>query len=318
MDYNCLFNLSLDKKILVIGDIMIDTYQYGSCNRISPEAPVPVVIFENEEKMLGGAGNVLKNLISFGVECELVSVVGSDSNGSVIINKIEELGISTESVIIDKTRTTTEKKRVVVSGQQLLRIDNENTHQIDKQIEDKVVEFVRSNISKYDVIIFSDYLKGLLTHYVCISIIEIANRNSVLTLVDPKGKGWSKYKNADLIKPNLKEAEIITTKIIKSHDDIMNACFKLKEMLNCKFVVITLAEDGMALLDDKFSILPTVACQVFDVSGAGDTVIASLAVCLKQNLTLSQSTKFANKAASIVIRKFGSNTTTIEEVINSN
>jgi D-beta-D-heptose 7-phosphate kinase/D-beta-D-heptose 1-phosphate adenosyltransferase len=161
-------------------------------------------------------------------------------------------------------------------------------------------------------------MKGVLTDNICHEVIKIAKNNNIITMVDPKGTNYEKFKNIDLIKPNLKEAEILIGKKIKSNKEIKSACEILKVILGCKYVVITLAENGIALLDENFQIIPTQTCQVFDVSGAGDTVLASLAICLKQKYSLYDSCDFSNKAASIVIRKFGSTTTTIQEIINLN
>lgn len=317
MDYNRLFELNY-KKILVIGDIMLDIYQYGNCNRISPEAPVPVINFTNEEIMLGGAGNVLKNLVSFGANCEIISVIGEDQSGTKVLEKLNELKIDNKLIIIDKSRRTTEKCRIVSSGQQLIRIDKENKDSINNRVEEKIIQYVKDNIESYDVIIFSDYLKGVLTNKICSEIIKIAKAYEVFTLVDPKGSSHLKYLNVDLIKPNLKEAEFLIGKKINSNEDLRMACELLKKMLECNNVVITLAEKGIALFDENFKILPTETFQVFDVSGAEDTVLASLAICLKQKYSLIESCSFANKAASIVIKKFGSSVTTIKDVIKLN
>ena len=314
MNYNRLFDIGTN-KILIIGDIMLDVYQYGKCNRISPEAPVPVIEFTSEEKMLGGAGNVLRNLVSFGGNCELISVVGDDSSGKLISEKLNELSVKNRLLIIDKTRKTTEKFRVVSSGQQLIRIDKEDRHPISCDIEEEIISYVKKYIEKYKIIVFSDYLKGLLTEKICVEIIKIANKHKVLTLVDPKGSNYNKYINIDLIKPNLKEAEILIGKKINSKEEILSASIVLKELLKCNKVVITLAEDGIALLDKEFNIIPTVSCPVFDVSGAGDTVLASIAICLLSKYTLIDSCRFANTAASIVIQKYGAEVTTVKEVV---
>jgi D-beta-D-heptose 7-phosphate kinase/D-beta-D-heptose 1-phosphate adenosyltransferase len=315
MKYKRLYNLDT-KNILIIGDIMLDSYLFGQCNRISPEAPVPVVEFSKQENMLGGAGNVLKNLVSFGARCEIISVVGDDLPGKIVEEELVKLDIQTQLLFIDKTRKTTVKKRIISSGQQLIRIDKEDRHQINIEIEESIISFVKDNVFKFDVIIFSDYLKGVLTEKVCLEIIKIAKANNVLTLVDPKGVSCNKYKNIDLIKPNLKEAEILIGRKIITNDEIKSACFTLQEMLGCKYVVITLAEKGVAFLSDVFDIIPTQSTEVFDVSGAGDTVLASLSICLIQNYSLRDSCDFSNKAASIVVKKFGSTTTTINEIDN--
>jgi D-beta-D-heptose 7-phosphate kinase/D-beta-D-heptose 1-phosphate adenosyltransferase len=295
---------------------MLDSYLFGQCNRISPEAPVPVVEFSKQENMLGGAGNVLKNLVSFGARCEIISVVGDDLPGKIVEEELVKLDIQTQLLFIDKTRKTTVKKRIISSGQQLIRIDKEDRHPINIEIEESIISFVKDNVFKFDVIIFSDYLKGVLTEKVCLEIIKIAKANNVLTLVDPKGVSCNKYKNIDLIKPNLKEAEILIGRKIITNDEIKSACLTLQEMLGCKYVVITLAEKGVAFLSDVFDIIPTQSTEVFDVSGAGDTVLASLSICLIQNYSLRDSCDFSNKAASIVVKKFGSTTTTINEIDN--
>jgi D-beta-D-heptose 7-phosphate kinase/D-beta-D-heptose 1-phosphate adenosyltransferase len=315
MKYKRLYNLDT-KNILIIGDIMLDSYLFGQCNRISPEAPVPVVEFSKQENMLGGAGNVLKNLVSFGARCEIISVVGDDLPGKIVEEELVKLDIQTQLLFIDKTRKTTVKKRIISSGQQLIRIDKEDRHPINIEIEESIISFVKDNVFKFDVIIFSDYLKGVLTEKVCLEIIKIAKANNVLTLVDPKGVSCNKYKNIDLIKPNLKEAEILIGRKIITNDEIKSACLTLQEMLGCKYVVITLAEKGVAFLSDVFDIIPTQSTEVFDVSGAGDTVLASLSICLIQNYSLRDSCDFSNKAASIVVKKFGSTTTTINEIDN--
>lgn len=314
-EYSHLLKLDTN-KILVIGDIMLDVYCFGSCNRISPEAPVPILEFTHEENMLGGAGNVIKNLVSYGANCEVISVVGNDISGNIILEKLQQLKVNSKFLIVDKTRKTTKKTRIISSGQQLFRIDNEDKHSISVEIEEIIINYVRDNISKYDIIIFSDYLKGVLTYKICSEIINLSKRNNVLTLVDPKGADYKKYKNIDLIKPNLKETELLINKKLHSNKDILDACKVLKEKLNCKYVVITLSDQGIAFFDEIFDIIPTEKTQVFDVSGAGDTVLATLAICLKQNYSLFDSCYFSNQAASIVIKKIGSSTTTISEVIN--
>jgi D-beta-D-heptose 7-phosphate kinase/D-beta-D-heptose 1-phosphate adenosyltransferase len=303
------------KKVLVIGDIMLDVYQYGKCNRISPEAPVPVIEFTKEEKILGGAGNVLRNLLSFGLQCEIISVIGEDLTGRIVLDNLNDLLIDTSSLIFDKNRKTIEKTRIISSGQHLIRIDKEEKHPISEVIEEKIISLVKNKIYECDVILFSDYMKGVLTDNVCSEIIKIAKINKVLTLVDPKGKNYKKYKNIDLIKPNLKETEILLDRKINSNVEIEIASEKLKELLNCKQVVITLGEAGVAFFENKFEILPSHSCPVFDVTGAGDTVLASLALCLMNNYSLRDSCVFANTAASIVIQKIGAEVTTVKDVI---
>lgn len=305
-------------KVLVIGDIMLDTYQFGNCSRISPEAPIPIIDLVEEKFMLGGAGNVLKNVRSFGAGCNILTVIGPDRVGKEVINQLRELNIDTGTVFIDKSRKTTEKKRVLSSGQQIVRLDTEDRHPISKKIENAFINYVKKNIGDFKIIILSDYQKGILTYSLCRTIIEIANQNGIKTIIDPKGVEFKKYSGAYLIKPNLKEAEILLNKKIDLENSLEDSCNLLKKNISCSCVVITLAEKGMALLENKFTIIPTKVSQIFDVSGAGDTVIASLAICLACEFSLYDSCYFANRAASIVIKKIGSATTTVNDVINYN
>ncbi len=315
MKFNRLLNNN-NCKILVIGDIMLDVYQFGNCNRISPEAPVPVIEFQYEKKMLGGAGNVLKNLITLGVKSDIISIIGNDSAGDEIIKLLNELKVNTEFIHLDYERKTSEKKRIISSGQQLLRLDTEDKFSISEETESKVINFVLNNIQNYDLLLFSDYSKGFLTKRICNEIISIAKSNNVKTIVDPKGSDYLKFYGAYLIKPNLKEAENFLSKKIEINKNIEVACLELKKMLNLESVVITLAENGIALFDREYWLLPTSPTQVFDVSGAGDTVLASIAVCLANEFSLYDACDFANRAASIVIKKMGTESTTIQEILN--
>lgn len=316
MKFNKLLQNNIETNILVIGDIMLDVYQFGNCSRISPEAPVPVIEFQNEQKMLGGAGNVIKNLVSLGAKCDIISVIGNDSSGIEIIEQLKNINVGSNFICFDQSRKSSVKKRIISSGQQLIRIDSEDKFPVSEEIEDKVLKIVFEQIEKYDLILFSDYSKGLLTQRICHESIKIAKLKGVKTIVDPKATDYLKFYGADLIKPNLKEAESFLNKKINLDNCIEQACIELKELLNANKIVITLAENGIALLDDEFKLINTSPTQVYDVSGAGDTVLATLAVCLANNFSLYDSCDFANKAASIVIKKIGTETTTIEEILN--
>ncbi len=311
MDFKELESLK-DVNILVIGDIMLDTYLIGTSTRISPEAPVPVVNLQDEKNMLGGAGNVLKNLMSFGTKCTILSVVGDDESGGKIVELVKKLNIDSSTIIIDDARRSTVKSRVIVSGQQLLRIDSEDTFWIDSIIEDKFMGYISSKISQFDIIVLSDYAKGVLSESLCKRVIKLANENNIKIIVDPKGNDFKKFKNAFLIKPNKKEA-ISMVGAKGAHVEIL--CQKLKKATNVQNVVITLAEDGIACLSNGFSIIPTISAQIYDVSGAGDTVLASFAICCSKNIPLESACIFANAAASIVISQIGSCVTTIDLVL---
>jgi D-beta-D-heptose 7-phosphate kinase/D-beta-D-heptose 1-phosphate adenosyltransferase len=311
-----LFDSLGNYKVLVIGDIMLDNYVYGKCTRISPEAPVPVFEILSEEKMLGGAGNVLKNLKSFGVQTDILSIVGNDEDGNTLKELILEIGVPIESVFTSSKRCTTLKKRLIAQSQQLIRIDNENNNDIETEDENRIINFLNQKINEYDLVLFSDYAKGLLSKNLCSSIINLCNSNNIKVIIDPKGKYFDKYSNAFLIKPNLAEAELIMNQKLDSLDSLKKGAFILKEKYNLKKVVVTLGGDGIFYSDTDEKIIPTINTKIYDVSGAGDTVFASLAVCLLLGISLEDAVKFANVAASIVIQKFGSESTTIKEVLN--
>ena len=317
IDFNKLKNLH-EINILVIGDIMLDKYLTGITNRISPEAPVPIIEVMHEEFMLGGAGNVVKNLVSFGAKCSIISIIGNDAAGNLVIDLVREQGLDINMLIKQNSRITTQKNRIIVSGQQVIRFDNESRETISKESEKKIVDYLKINITNYNAILISDYQKGMISESLCKNIIELSNKKNIMVIVDPKGNDYSKYKNATLIKPNLNEAQIVLNRILKNNNEIEKGLIDLRKLLNSKYIIITLAEKGVALLDSTCEIIPTKECQVYDVSGADDTVLSSIAICLSKKLTLYESCLFSNLAASVVVRKSGSATTTLEEIINLN
>lgn len=302
-------------KILVIGDLMIDHYIYGNCTRISPEAPVPVVEITDEKFMLGGAGNVLKNLRSFNCEASIYSVVGDDKDALVLLNSLTECGVSTEGIIKDSSRCTSIKSRVLAINHQLIRLDRENVNPVNATEEDKLISLLETNIGMYDIVLLSDYNKGLLTNRLLKEIFRICRSADIKTVLDPKGLDFTKYKGVNVIKPNKKEASLATGIAINNEESLRKACVKIKELTQCDDVIITLSEDGIAIYsNDIVNMIPTKALDVVDVTGAGDTVLASLGLALAAKKTLQEACKFANHAAAIVVSKVGSATTTIEEI----
>jgi len=305
--------------IYVIGDIMIDHYIYGSCDRISPEAPVPVVDVKQEEYTLGGAGNVIKNLVAFGANTGIITVCGQD-DGLQIINKgLAELNVSDHKLVIDTTRKTTIKTRVVSSKHQLLRIDRENKHYIDDAIADQVIAELKAKIANIKILIISDYCKGVLSERAISAIINLCREHGVKTIVDSKDPVLSKYLNADIIKPNKKEASIATGIKIIDDKTLTDACRKIAKETNCESVVVTLSEEGMAIFHENIlTKIPTKALAIFDVTGAGDTVVAAIAFALLNDLSLIQACDFANHAAAVVVAKVGSATATLDEINSFN
>jgi len=301
-------------KIAVIGDLMIDHYIWGSCERISPEAPVQVVGVSNESTVLGGAGNVINNLIALESEVSVYTILGQDNNAQKAIQLLEESGAICQAIINEPSRKTTKKSRVIASNQQIIRLDDESKTDISSDSAQELLEVLKKHILDYDAILLSDYNKGVLTTKLTEDIITIASLHNLLILVDPKGKDYSKYRGATLLTPNKKEASLATGIEIIDTPTLKSAGFKIKDDLDLTYGVITLSEEGVAIFDDALYMIPTVAREVFDVTGAGDTVLASLGVALSSGLTIKESCEFANKAAAVVVAKVGSATATLNEI----
>ncbi len=301
-------------NILVIGDLMIDHYLWGSCERISPEAPVQVVDIAKETTVLGGAGNVVNNLVALGAKVSVSSVIGDDDNGHELTNMLKSIGVDTKNLITQKGRHTSKKSRIIAVSQQILRYDKESKDDILPLSVGEILDTLRVNIKEFNIVILSDYGKGVLTDALCQGIIELCKENSVKVLVDPKGSDYSKYKGAYLLTPNKKEAMLATKINIVDEQSLKEALLKLKKECNLGISLITLSEDGIATYDEKLKKFPTVAKEVFDVTGAGDTVIASIAFALCSNKSIEETAKFANLAAGVVVGKIGSATVTLAEI----
>ena len=308
--------IKLNKKpnILVIGDLMIDHYLWGSCDRISPEAPVQVVNVKKESSVLGGAGNVINNLVTLGSIVDVISVIGNDSVANELKSLLEKIDVPTSNLVVENNRKTSKKSRLIASQQQVLRYDMESIDDINENSHKQIIQTLEKNIDKYSSIILSDYGKGVLTTNLTKEIIKIANKNSIKVLVDPKGKDYSKYKGSYTLTPNKKEAMEATNIDIKDESSLIEALKSLKTQCELEVSLITLSEQGIAIFDDELTIKPTVAREVYDVTGAGDTVIASIAFALGNNLDIKDAIYFANLAAGVVVGKIGSATTTLDEI----
>jgi rfaE bifunctional protein kinase chain/domain len=302
-------------RMLVIGDLMIDHYMWGKFERISPEAPVPIVDITREEVTLGGAGNVLKNLNSFGVNTDIVSVIGDDLCADELCELLKDAPTGLNGIYRQANRITSKKSRILASKHQMMRFDKESKAAISPESENFIIGFVKANIAKYKVILISDYLKGTLTAKVLAEVIACAQQNKVTVIVDPKGSNYAKYAGANIIKPNKKEAAIATGIEITDQESLRLAAGALKKQTLADTIVITLSEEGMAIYNDHFEIIPTKASEVFDVTGAGDTVLASIGICIASGLDIKDACIFANHAAAIVVSKIGSAVTTIEDVL---
>ena len=302
-------------KILVIGDLMIDHYLWGSCERISPEAPVQVVNVTNESKLLGGAGNVVNNLHALGAFVDVISVIGECDTSDELMDLLSNIKVDTKFLITEKERIATKKSRIISANQQVVRYDRESTNEISHKSQKAILKIFKEIVNTYDVILLSDYGKGMLTFELTKSLISIANKNKKKLLVDPKGLDYGKYKGAYLLTPNKKEASEATNIVIKDQSSLIRGLEYLKEKCNLSVSLITLSEQGIGIFDDELRIHPTVAREVFDVTGAGDTVLASLGYALSCNWDIDKAVKFANLASGVVVGKIGSSTATLNEII---
>jgi len=305
---------NVQPNILVIGDLMIDHYLWGSCERISPEAPVQVVDIAKETTVLGGAGNVVNNLKALGAHVSVAGVIGDDANGDELVSMLAAIDVNTQHLIVQHNRKTSKKSRVIAVSQQILRYDKESKEDINEGSVATITEMLTQEIAKYDAVILSDYGKGVLTDRLCQNIISLAKQHAVKVLVDPKGSDFSKYRGAYLLTPNKKEAMLATGIDIVDNDSLQEALLKLKSECELDISLITLSEDGIAIYDEAMKRFPTVAKEVFDVTGAGDTVIASIAFALSAGKSIEETAAFANLAAGVVVGKIGSATVTMDEI----
>jgi rfaE bifunctional protein kinase chain/domain len=303
--------------VLVIGDLMIDHYIWGSATRLSPEAPVPIVNVKNESTTLGGAGNVVQNLVALGAKVIVAGVIGDDAHGAQLIEILESEGVKTDAIIKDHSRSTTVKTRILVGSHQLVRVDREVTGAVSQELENELIAKLSANIDNADVVILSDYNKGLFAPGLTQRLIKIANNHQKKVIIDPKGLNYEKYKGAYLIKPNRKElAEAAKTEKISNLTDLQKSAETILLQTDANYLIVTLSEEGMAIITKQSSkLLPVKATEVFDVTGAGDTVIATIAYFVALGLPVEEACELANHAAAIVIRHVGSATTTIVEII---
>ena len=294
-------------KILVIGDIMLDTYFTGDINRISPEAPVPVFKKSKERSVLGGAANVAANLNAAEQDVSVMSIIGNDSVGDELIEKLERMGISSDLLVRLDDRNTTVKTRFLAgNNQQVIRMDVEDSSPISAYLCERMLSMLREGIKTFDLILLSDYLKGLLTFEFTQGVIKMANENNIPVIVDVKDQKSEKYNDALLLKPNLNELKILTGLNPVSDNEIIEAANFLREKGHHKYVLATCGSRGMVLAGENSSyFIKSVAQEVFDVTGAGDTTIAYLAACMVNGFDMKECVDIANTAAGIQVSKVG-------------
>lgn len=307
MNISRLFDQFENTKVLVLGDVMIDAYFYGSVSRISPEAPVPIVNLTKKEQRLGGAANVALNLKSLGAVPIICSIKGNDADGQRLKELCRENGLVIEGLINDYKRETTVKTRIIGNSHQLLRIDEEDTADIDESLEDLVYEAVNSFIDQVDVLIFQDYNKGLLTAELIQRVIALCTSKKVPMVVDPKFNNFYEYKGVTLFKPNKKEiqqAENITDKL--NLRDIKVLASTVRQKLNANKIMTTLSEDGVIIINETETIhLPAHARKILDVSGAGDSVLSVAALCVAAGISDEITAALSNLAGGIVCEQIG-------------
>lgn len=294
-------------RVLVVGDLMIDEYLWGNVDRISPEAPVQIVSINYEDYALGGAGNVVANIVALGGEVSVASVVGTGRNGWLLLEKFHELGVDTENIIKDPDRPTTQKTRIIAANQHVLRIDRETKKDISDQTRHGITKYIENKMPDVDVVLISDYGKGLITKSLLSVIINSANKHQKVTIADPKGLDFSKYSGVSMLTPNKKEAALASGIEIVDDSTLWDAGNKILRSVGLDRLLITCGKDGMVLFGQEgepFQVRAETR-QVFDVSGAGDTVLAVLGLAIASGSSFEDSVTLANTAAGIVVGKVG-------------
>ncbi len=316
-DVESLFIQASELTLLVIGDLMLDEYLWGKTERISPEAPLQVVDVTREELRLGGAGNVVNNLVSLGCRVSVCSVIGADDNGTVLRHVFTGMGVDTDGLYEDPMRATSKKTRVLASNQQIVRIDRETKQPVSSEFEDRICAYLREKGPSFRAILVSDYAKGVLTERLLAEIIGIARALHIPVLVDPKGNDFGKYGGATILTPNRREAEIASGVAITGEESLVRAAKTLLDRVDLEALLITRSEEGMSLFlrDGTVTHIPTTAREVFDVTGAGDTVLSMFSLALAGGRMFADAAMLANIAAGIAVGKVGTSTVSPREIV---
>ena len=315
-EYNDRFSKA---KVLVIGDIILDEYVWGDVSRVSPEAPVPVVEVKRDTKILGGAANVIHNIATLGARPILCGVVGQDLTGKTIIDELIKMGLTTDGIVPEKGRLTSIKTRVVARNQQVVRFDHETRTDIKPESIERLLTFMKKNLDRLDAIVVADYGKGVISASLMKGLrklIQSAAGESIKVAVDPKIGNFEYYQGVDVITPNHHEAGIFCRFEIVDEETLMRAGKQMLKELNCRSVLITQGKEGMTLFENGGEVnhIPTVAKNVFDVTGAGDTVISTFSLALASGLDLKSAAVLSNYAAGIVVGEVGTSTVSAEEL----
>ena len=310
------FNSIQRPKVLVIGDLILDEYIWGGVNRISPEAPVPILETRSENLALGGAANVANNLVGLGCEVHLCGAIGQDEKGDKLLQTIHERSIHSEGIFRFVHRPTTSKIRIIAHNQQILRIDKEDNRPITEETEKKLIQYINQVIPKMDGVICSDYQKGVLTEKLIRAIMHRAQKSKIAVIVDPKSSDFSLYKGATVITPNEREVARSVPIKVKNTEDLGRAAEYLLNLTRAQAILITRGKDGMSLFQNKEDLvsIPTVAKEVFDVTGAGDTVISVFSMAVFSGFNFHEAAWLSNMAASVVVGKLGTAVVTLDEI----
>ena len=317
MDYKKIISRFKDKNILVIGDIILDHYIWGRVNRISPEAPVPVVEVTRESFLLGGAANVAHNIVSLGGRASVIGINGQDIAGEALMNILRQKGVNCDGIFTEN-RPTTVKTRVIAHNQQVVRFDREDKKYVDGKILKGILGYINSVLLQYDAVIVSDYQKGMISEELIRDIVKKAKPKEMFIAVDPKVGHFDFYKGVSLITPNVMEASSGSNIEIRDDKTLLRAGKSLMKKLSCKAVLITRGEQGMSLFEkNKVTHIPTVARKVYDVTGAGDTVISAFTLAYASGANMEEAAVIANHAAGIVVGEVGTAVATPEQLLES-
>lgn len=319
MDFRALLENIKSKNVLCIGDLILDVFIYGDAERLSPEAPIPILRKNHTRHALGGVGNVAANIASLGGRCHLIAPIGAETgknSGAEIIKEIvAEKSLASHSLIACGDRPTSEKQRYIANYQQILRVDWEQTRDIDVATQEQILTFAVDVLAEADAMVLSDYGKGALPKVLIRELIALANRQEVLVFVDPKGEDYSKYRGANYVTPNRRELSLATRLATDSDDEVVDACRRIIADCGLQAVLATRSEQGMSLiLADSEAHFPTHAVDIFDVAGAGDTVIAAFALACAGGVAIEAAVDFANMAAGVVVEKAEVATVTPQEI----
>ncbi|MBS1234590.1 MAG: rfaE [Nitrospirae bacterium] len=317
MDYQKIIRGFKDRHVLVIGDIILDHYIWGKVNRISPEAPVPVVEVTRESFLLGGAANVAHNIVSLGGRAAVIGINGQDIAGEALMNILMQRGVNCDGIFTEN-RPTTVKTRVIAHNQQVVRFDREDKKYVDGKILKGILGHINSVLLQYDAVIISDYQKGMISQGLIRDIVKKAKPKEIFISVDPKVGHFDFYKGVSLITPNVMEASSGSKIEIRDDKTLLKAGKSLLKKLSCKAVLITRGEQGMSLFEKKkVTHIPTVARKVYDVTGAGDTVISAFTLAYASGARMEEAAMIANHAAGIVVAEVGTAVATADQIIES-